>query len=58
MYIFGGWDGEVTLTDINLFDFTNKVWYLLTNVKGQIKGRYRHSASSTSNAMYIFGGID
>ena len=27
-------------------------------VIGSIEGRYRHSASSTQSAMYIFGGIN
>jgi len=30
----------------------------LNNCKGQIKGRYRHSATATDNSMFIFGGID
>jgi hypothetical protein len=58
MYVFGGWDGNVTLNDLNAFDFQNNVWYLMANVKGQIKGRYRHSATATETSMFIFGGID
>lgn len=34
MYVFGGWDGNVTLNDLNCYDFENNVWYLMTNVKG------------------------
>lgn len=58
MYVFGGWDGNVTLNDLNVFDLNRHVWMQLKNVKGSIKGRYRHSANSTDYAMYVFGGID
>jgi hypothetical protein len=58
MYVFGGWDGNITLNDLNVYDFENNIWILLKNLKGQIKGRYRHSANATATAMYVFGGID
>jgi hypothetical protein len=34
MYVFGGWDGNVTLNDLNAYDFENNIWILLSNVKG------------------------
>lgn len=27
MYVFGGWDGNVTLNDLNVFDFNEKKWF-------------------------------
>lgn len=27
MYVFGGWDGNVTLNDLNVFDFENEAWF-------------------------------
>lgn len=47
MYVFGGWDGAVTLSDINVFDMEKKEWYFLNGVKGAVKGRYRHTAITT-----------
>ena len=58
MYVFGGWDGNVTLNDLNVFNLDTCQWFQLTSVKGQIKGRYRHSATKTETSMFIFGGID
>jgi hypothetical protein len=58
MYVFGGWDGNITLNDLNIFDLETQVWMTLTGVKGAIKGRYRHSATATETSMFIFGGID
>lgn len=58
MYVFGGWDGNVTLNDLNVFNLETNLWYQLNSVKGQIKGRYRHSATITDSSMFIFGGID
>jgi len=58
MVIFGGWDGNVTLNDICFFDLEDMSWYQISNVKGQIKGRYRHSAVATDSSMFVFGGID
>ncbi len=34
MYVFGGWDGNITLNDLNVFDFERNRWLGLTNVKG------------------------
>lgn len=58
MYVFGGWDGKVTLNDLSMYDFERKLWFSLTNTKGVVKGRYRHTASVTDTSMFIFGGID
>ena len=58
MYVFGGWDGNITLNDLNVFDMDTHVWMQLINVNGQIKGRYRHAATATEKSMFIFGGID
>jgi len=58
MFVFGGWDGNVTLNDLNVFDLDHSTWYQVNHVSGQVKGRYRHSASSTDQSMFVFGGID
>ena len=58
MVVFGGWDGSVTLNDLNIFDLENHIWIAPLNVIGEVKGRYRHSSSATENSMFIFGGID
>ena len=58
MYIFGGWDGQVTLDDLCVFDFNQLTWLKPKSIKGNIEGRYRHTACSTQNAMYVFGGIN
>ena len=34
MYVFGGWDGNITLNDLTAFDIERKIWLQLTNVKG------------------------
>jgi hypothetical protein len=26
MYIFGGWDGQMTLNDLSIFDLNNRIW--------------------------------
>jgi hypothetical protein len=27
MYVFGGWDGNVTLNDLNIYDLDNNIWF-------------------------------
>lgn len=58
MYVFGGWDGNVTLDDLAIYNFDLNQWFSLNDVKGQVKGRYRHSACTTETSMFVFGGID
>ncbi len=58
MYVFGGWDGHWTLNDFAVLDLEKKIWLKPIRVHGNVEGRYRHSASSTKTAMYIFGGIN
>ena len=58
IYVFGGWDGNITLSDIAIFDLELSIWLQPMNVKGGVKGRYRHTAVSTDTSMFIFGGID
>jgi len=58
MMVFGGWDGSVTLNDLNIFDLRHHIWMAPRNVTGEVKGRYRHSSSATDKSMFIFGGID
>lgn len=58
MYIFGGWDGQVTLNDLSAFDLEKQIWLEPKNVSGQIDGRYRHTACATSRSMFVFGGIN
>jgi hypothetical protein len=58
VYVFGGWDGNITLSDLNVYDIENNLWFSLENVKGSIKGRYRHSSAATNTSMFVFGGID
>lgn len=58
MYVFGGWDGHQTLNDFAVLDLQGKVWLRPKRVQGTVEGRYRHSASATSKALYIFGGIN
>jgi N-acetylneuraminic acid mutarotase len=57
MLIFGGWDGNQTLSDILEYNLVSNQWDQV-EAKGTIKGRYRHSAASNDKAMYVFGGID
>jgi N-acetylneuraminic acid mutarotase len=57
MYIFGGWDGNQTLSDVLEYTITTNKWREL-EVKGGIKGRYRHTSACNDKAMYVFGGID
>ena len=56
--MFGGWDGNITLSDIAIFDLDLSIWLQPANIKGAVKGRYRHTAVSTETSMFIFGGID
>lgn len=58
MYIFGGWDGQMTLSDLSVFDLNLKIWMRPAQLKGEIEGRYRHTACATQHAMYVFGGIN
>jgi len=58
MYVFGGWDGHSTLSDFAVLDLDKNIWLKPIRVNGNIEGWYRHSASSTQRAMYIFGGIN
>lgn len=58
MYILGGWDGQMTLNDLSIFDLNLYIWLSPRNMTGSIEGRYRHTACATSNAMYVFGGIN
>jgi hypothetical protein len=58
MYVFGGWDGNITLNDLSVFDLHLCIWLKPRQIMGNIEGRYRHTASSTSRAMYVFGGIN
>ena len=47
MYIFGGWDGQVTLNDLSVFDLIACIWLRPKRIQGIIEGRYRHTACST-----------
>lgn len=58
MYVFGGWDGHQTLNDFAVLDLKNQVWLKPSKVQGTVEGRYRHSASATNTALYVFGGIN
>jgi hypothetical protein len=58
MYIFGGWDGQMTLNDLSIFDLNLHIWLQPRQMHGNIEGRYRHTACATSQAMYVFGGIN
>jgi hypothetical protein len=58
MYVFGGWDGHYTLNDFAVLDLQSKVWLKPKNIQGSVEGRYRHSASATGKALYVFGGIN
>jgi hypothetical protein len=58
MYVFGGWDGTETLDHLNAYDLEKNVWLQFQGMKGNVKGRYRHSACATQTSMFIFGGID
>ena len=48
----------MTLNDLSVFDLDLCIWLRPRQIQGSIEGRYRHTASSTSRAMYIFGGIN
>ena len=58
MYVFGGWDGHHTLNDFAVLDLRAQIWLQPNRIQGNVEGRYRHSASSTSQALYVFGGIN
>lgn len=58
MYILGGWDGQMTLNDLSVFDLNLRIWLSPRNMSGSIEGRYRHTACATNTAMYVFGGIN
>ena len=34
------------------------IWLKPNKIQGKVEGRYRHSASATSSALYVFGGIN
>ena len=34
MYIFGGWDGQVTLNDLSVFDVDAQIWLEPVRVSG------------------------
>jgi hypothetical protein len=34
MYVFGGWDGNITLNDLMAFDLDLLVWLTPANIKG------------------------
>lgn len=58
MYVFGGWNGIETLNDVQVFNLDTHTWLTIQDVKGVIKGRYRHTAAGNETSMFIFGGID
>ena len=58
MIVFGGWDGNETLSHILKYNVVENKWTVIDDAKGSIKGRYRHTAVCTEKAMYVFGGID
>ena len=61
VYFFGGWNGQETLNDIQCLEFSSQGQVTISTLggcKGEIKGRYRHTASCNDTAMYIHGGID
>ena len=58
MYIFGGWDGQMTLNDLSIFDLNLHIWLQPKHITGSIEGRYRHTSCATQQAMYVFGGIN
>ena len=47
MYIFGGWDGQMTLNDLSIFDLNLRVWLQPAQLQGCIEGRYRHTSCAT-----------
>ena len=47
MYIFGGWDGQMTLNDLSIFDLNSQIWLKPARMHGNIEGRYRHTACAT-----------
>ncbi len=58
MQVFGGWDGHYTLNELLVFDLRRECWVQAGETTGEIPARYRHSAVTTPEAMYVFGGID
>jgi N-acetylneuraminic acid mutarotase len=46
------------LNDFAVLDLQSKLWLKPKNIQGSVEGRYRHSASATGKALYIFGGIN
>jgi hypothetical protein len=58
MYIFGGWDGVNTLSDIYKYNFKESSWTKVNIAGDAPPHRYRHSAVLFKSCMYIFGGVD
>ena len=58
MFIFGGWNGNKCLNDLNEYSFLSNIWYNIRKTKGtKPKPRYRHESIIYQNSIYIFGGI-
>jgi len=58
MYVFGGWDGHETLSDLYEYLFGTNEWINLPPRGSAPKPRYRHSAVIGGTKMFVFGGVD
>jgi len=59
MFIFGGWNGSITLNDFYSFSFEAETWTKQIKSSGkQPSPRYRHDGSVIENSLFLFGGIN
>lgn len=54
--LFGGHDGSRHLNDVQVFDFTLRIWATVSAEGPAPIPRDSHIAVIHSNSMYIFGG--
>ncbi|CEM25889.1 unnamed protein product [Vitrella brassicaformis CCMP3155] len=58
MYVFGGWNGQNTLSDLYEYVFGTNEWIKVEPRGSAPKSRYRHSAVIGGTKMFVFGGVD
>lgn len=59
IYVFGGWDGNVTNNDFFKYNTEKKTWKKVKKKRGKKpSARRSHCAVRHENKMYVFGGFD
>lgn len=56
MYVFGGGDGKMWLSDLFKFDFRSRLWSWVETTGQQPQGRLQHSSVLYQRKIFIFGG--